>query len=218
MWYVAHPFTFHVWLLVIISIPVYMVSMGLADYVYYRYTDWDKICAFVIRNAFSEQNSRIPQHTQVYQTILISIWLWSVLVLVHSYAGNLIAMLAQPTFHKPLRTLEDMLSQNDVPWAFEIGTGAAYFISTAAPGTVLARLYERGTTMPRLTPQEKFMYGCYTTQMMQSQRFASLCNHGSIRSLISQDYGRAGKCNYYMLEEKLLNILGSHIAVQVQTL
>ena len=217
MWYIAHPFTYHVWLLIIISIPVYMVTIGLADYVYFRYADWDKIFAFVIRNALSEQNFRIPQHTQVYQTILISIWLWSVLVLVHSYAGNLIAMLAQPTFPQPLRTLEDMLSQNKIPWAFEIGNPATYFISTAAPGTVLASLYERGTTMPRLTPEERFMYGCYTTQMMQSQRFASLCDHGSIRTLISQDYGRTAKCNYYILEEKLLATLGSHIAIQVET-
>ena len=215
MWYIAHPFTYPVWLLIIISIPVYIITMGLANYVYCRYADWNSVSGFVIRNALSEQNSGIPKHTQVHQAVLITIWLWSVLLLVQSYSGNLTAMLANPTLHKPLRTLEDLLRQSELSWTFEKGSVAEYFTSTAAPDTMLARLFERATVMSPLTNHERLMYSCYSTKMIKSQSFASLCDEASISSLISQDYGRTGKCNFYLLEDKLLASKSSHFAIQV---
>ena len=170
MWFMIYPFTYPVWLLVIISIPIYMLAMWLADYTYCRSADWDQLCGFVLRNALSEQNSRPPNHAKAFQKILIITWLLSVLVLVQSYAGNLTAMLAKPSLESPIKTLDELLSQNEVSWVIEVGTAAEYATSTAAPVTKMKRLFERAKVMSPISPQERMMHGgCFKTKMMQGR-------------------------------------------------
>ena len=163
MWYFADPFTYHVWLLISISIPIYLVIMGLSEYLYDGSVDWDSLCGFVLRNTLSEQNCKPIDYTQAYQKVLIIVWLLSVFVLVQSYAGSLTAMLAKPTFHEPIKTMDDLLNQREIPWVIEKGTLAEYFTSTAETGSAMRKLFEGATTMSPMSPLERFMYGCYTT-------------------------------------------------------
>ena len=218
MWYFATPFAYHVWLFIIISIPTYIAIMGLAEYMYTGLADWDKICGFVLRNAFSEQNSiSIINHIQVYQKILITVWLWSVLVLVQAYAGSLTAILAKPIFQEPINSLDELLIQNEVPWVMEKGVWVEYLASTAVSGSAMKQLYDRATFMSPLSPQERGMYGCYTAKIKQERKkFASLCDKGSIMAMISQDFSKTGKCNFYRTEDKLFTSMASHIATQVE--
>ena len=137
------------------------------------------------------------------------------LVLVHAYAGNLTAMLAKPSLQNPIRTLEELLGQNKISWVIEKGTVVDYFTSTAAPGTVMNKLSERATIMSPLTPQERMMYGCYTSKLIEGRRFASLCDKGSLRTLLAQDFSETGTCNFYLLKDKLLTSKSSLLAVQV---
>ena len=215
MWHIADPFTYHVWLTIFLSGPLYLAAMGLIDYFYYGSADWGQLCGFILRNALSEQNSGLPKNTKIFQKILIITWLWSVLVLVQAYAGNLTAMLAKPSLQNPIRTLEELLGQNKISWVIEKGTVVDYFTSTAAPGTVMNKLSERATIMSPLTPQERMMYGCYTSKLIEGRRFASLCDKGSLRTLLAQDFSETGTCNFYLLKDKLLTSKSSLLAVQV---
>ena len=65
------------------------------------------------------------------------------MVLVYSYAGNLTAMLARPKLQSPIRTLEELLAQNEVPWVIERGGLPEYFMSTAATGSVMTIRHSR---------------------------------------------------------------------------
>ena len=215
MWYIADPFTFHVWLTIILSMALHLVTMGLTDVLYYGSADWGQLCGFILRNALSEQNSRMPNNSKIFQKILIITWLWSVLVLVQAYAGSLTAMLAKPILPNPIRTLEELLGQNEMSWVIEKGTIAEYFTATAAPGSVMKQLSERATIMSPLTPQERMMYGCFTSEIMHSRRYATICDKGSLWSLLAQDFTETGMCNFYLLNDKFLSSKASYFAVQV---
>lgn len=89
--------------------------MGMAYYFYGGSVDWNMLCGFVIRNALSEQNNSIPHQAKVHQRVLIITWLWSSLVLVQAYAGSLTAMLAKPQFQSPIKNLEELLGQTEIP-------------------------------------------------------------------------------------------------------
>ena len=215
MWYIADPFTYHAWITIFISVPLYLATMGLIDYLYYGFADWEQLCGFILRNALTETNSGLPKNTKIFQRILITTWLWSALVLVQAYAGNLTAMLAKPMLQSPIRTLEDLLGQNEIPWVIEKGTVVDHFTSTAEPGTVMKKLSDRATFMPPLTPLERMTYGCYSSKLMHGTRFASLCDTGSLVNMIAQDFSETGKCNFYLLKDKLLSSKSSRFAVQV---
>ena len=77
MWHIADPFTYHVWLAIFLSGPLYLAAMGLIDYLYYGSADWGQLCGFILRNVLSEQNSGLPKNTKMFQKILITTWLWS---------------------------------------------------------------------------------------------------------------------------------------------
>ena len=213
MWYIADPFTYYVWLLTIVVIPLYIIAMGFGDYIYHGSVQWDKLSGFIIRNALSEQNSSLPNNSNIYQKIFIITWVWSIIVLVNAYSGNLTAMLAKPALKNPISTLEGLISQNKIELAIEKGTTAEYLSSTAEAGSTLKKLYERATIVPLLSAMERMKYGCY-----MKPNVASLCALGDILTSMSYDFTLNGNCNYYLLEELILPSKASHFAVQVVTI
>ena len=174
MWFIIDPLDYEVWLGLMISVPIYLLAMALADYLYSGYVDLDDLTGFILRNALSEQHSTLSKNTKVYKKLLIMIWIWSMLILVQSYAGNLTAMLAKPKLQDPIRTLEELVSQNEIPWVIEEGS-IDFYLKSSASGSVLRRLYERATIMPQMTALEKMMHGCFTTEIKQEGRYGSIC-------------------------------------------
>ena len=202
MWFFIDPFSFKVWLGFILCIPIYILAMGLADYLFTGYADLGGITDFVVRNALSEQNYALPNDKQAYKKLLIIIWVWSMLVLVQSYAGNLTAMLARPKLQEPIRTLEELLSQNEVSWIISDQL-AQYYLKTSKSGSVLRRLYDRRTIIHDQSTD------CSSTE------YGSICASGTIFALMTDDYSKTGKCNYYTIEDKFL-ASGSSMAFQVE--
>ena len=202
-WYIIDTFDYNVWLLFIASIPIYLIAMGLTDYFYCGVTDWDDLCGFVIRNALSEQNCRFPTRAQAYQKILIITWIWSMLVIVQAYSGNLTAMLAKPKLQTPIRTLDELMNQEEISWVIEKDTLAELYMKTSKTGTIMKKLYNGATPMPLLTPEERGQYGCYAAKLKGSGKFGSICGAG-IMEMYARDFSETGKCNFYLLEEKFL--------------
>ena len=210
MWFFIDPLSFHVWLCSILCVPIYLLAMGLADYLFNGYADWGAVTDdfnFVIRNALSEQNYA-PRDKRVYQKILIVIWSWSMLVLVQSYAGNLTAMLTRPKLQEPIKTLEDLFSQDKVSWIIPDNT-IIPTMKMSKNGSALKRLHDGGIIIP-----PNAAWDCFPLEIYQDGTFGSICNMGSIQMLMNNDYSSTGKCNYYTIEDKFLSSGGS-MAFQV---
>ena len=205
MWFFIDPLSFHVWLCSLLCVPIYLLAMGLADYLFNGYADWHAVTddfAFVIRNALSEQNYT-PRDKLVYQKIFIIIWASSMLVLVQSYAGNLTAMLTRPKLLEPIKTLDDLLSQDEVSWIIPDNT-IPYLMKTSKNGSALKRLHDGGIIIP---PNEA--WDCFPLEIYKDGTYGSICNMGSIQNMMTVDYSLTGKCNYYTTEDKLFSSGGS---------
>ena len=214
MWYIIDPFQYNVWLMFIASVPTYLIAMGMTDYFYYGEIHFDDLFGFVIRNALSEQNSRFPYRAQIYQKILIIIWSWSMLVMVQAYSGNLTAMLAKPKLQTPIRTLDELINQDEISWVLEEKTVAEFYMKTSQTGTTMKKLYNGATLMPSLTPKEQYTYGCYASKLRGSGNLASICDVGLILAMYAKDFSETGKCNFYLLEEKFMSSVTA-VALQV---
>ena len=71
MWFIIDPLDYEVWLGLILSVPIYLLAIVLADYLYIGYADLDDLIGFILRNALSEQNSRLTKDTRAYQKVFI---------------------------------------------------------------------------------------------------------------------------------------------------
>ena len=207
MWFFIDPFSFNVWIGSILSAPIYLLAMGLADYLFNGFADWGTVTDFVIRNALFE-HTHFPLDKQVYQKILIFIWSWCMSVLVQSYAGNLTAMLTRPKLQQPIGTLEELLGQIEASWIITDPV-VAFALKTSENGSVLKGLGDSGITVP-----PNAAYDCFPSEIYLDGMFGSICNIGSIQLMMSYDYNLTGKCNYYIIEDKFLTSGGS-MAFQV---
>ena len=161
-WSMTDPFSYEVWCMIIICIPLYVIIMGLADYVFSGTVDWEALIGFTLRIALSENDSNLPENKWAYQKMFLLFWISSVFVLVQSYAGNLTAMLTRPTLPEMLRNAEDLLSQDDISLVMEKGSVEEFNFRAATSGTTLRRLHTRSNMMNPLTPTERLRHGCFT--------------------------------------------------------
>ena len=214
MWFFVNPLDYEVWLGLMISVPVYLLVMALADYLFSGNVNLDFQAGFILRNVLSEQNGIRNTPTKIYQKLLIIAWILSMLVLVNSYAGNLTAMLVKPKLDEPISTLEGLLDQKEIPWVVEDGVLAS-FLKSFPSGSLLKQLHDGAIIMPQRTSLEKRLYGCFTTEIKQKGVYSAVCSSGDVNGLMFNDYSKTGKCNYYVLEDKLLTS-GAFIAFQVK--
>ena len=216
MWYIVDPFQYQVWILLMSSIPIYLVTMGLADYFYRGFADWDALSGFVIRNVLSEQNFIYPNQARAYQKLLVIIWALAMLVLVQAYAGNLTAMLAKPKLQAPIRTLEELLGRDETEWVVPKGDSKELYLSTAPSGTLINSLYKRTTVVPQLSESENLCRcGCYALHPpLREKGIGAICTNTEIMQTIAVDFGETGKCNFYLIED-LIESSGMPMAFQV---
>ena len=214
IWSIAHPLSDNVWYASIISIPVFLVVMALADFVYFGKIHWTPLLGFVIRNVFSEHNE-MPNNKRGYQKILIIVWLASIFVLVQSYAGNLTAMLTAPRLPLPITNSEEFLDQAELSLVVPKKTVLELRFKIAPPNPTMRRLGVRTSVSKPLTRTEFLKYGCYTTKYYNHGKKASICFDASFEALTSYDFSRTGKCNFYTTNDKFLPSLLSIGAFQV---
>ena len=205
MWYIIDPFQFHVWILFIASIPIYLTAMGLADYVYHGLVNWDDIGGHLIRNVLSENNFRLPDRKQTYQKLLDITWIWSMFVIVLAFSCNLTAILAKPKLKLPIKTLDGLMNQDEISWVLEKETLVEHYMKSSNASTPMKKLYDGAKLMPHLTPTEQFKYGCYAAKLKGNGNYASICDIGLILPMYAKDYSATGKCNFYILEETFLS-------------
>ena len=214
MWFFIDPFSYWVWIWLIISIPIYFITMWWAYHIFSVKSNLDHVTGFILRNVLSEQNATFPNYDKVYQKILVLTWILCMFILVQSYAGNLTAMLAKPKLQNPIRTLDQLLSQDKITWAVAEGSPEQLFLSQHPTGSVFKELNDHSTIMNVMSTEEHMKYGCFTKDLYQRGDIGVICPEAGFYVLISNDYGKTGRCNYYMLEEKFLTS-GAAMAFQV---
>ena len=120
----------------------------------------------------------------------------------NAYAGSLTAMLSKPKLETPIKTLDELLSQNKISWVLEKGTPLEYYMQTASPGTTMKLLHQRAVMVPHLTPEEAFKFGCYAAKLKGKGRFGSFCDLNVIWHMLAKDFSTTGRCNFYLIEDR----------------
>ena len=184
LWSFLHPFNLEVWIASLISIPIFMTAMVLADYLYTGSLKWGTSISFVLRIALLDKSLKIP-HKTIYKSIFVIIWALSVFVLAQSYAGTLTAMITRPGLHKTIRNANDLLNQKDFSWVMEDGLGIGEYMKASPPGSTWRNLLEQASF---LSYDEEWYGACHTTTTRKSGKIASICDIYSLTDLISRDY------------------------------
>ena len=216
IWAISDPLADEVWYASIISVPLYLLAMGLADYVFFQKMNWRALSGFVLRNVFTE-HSQLPRCKRVYQKVLIIFWVAPIYVLAQSYAGNLTAMLTAPGLPDPIKNATEFLSQKELSLIMRKGSIQEYFFKHIyGPERIEAKLGEHAqSVLPQTPTNDFFEYGCFTTEEYRSGKSASICDLGEFWSLTSSDFGTTGRCNFYMTSDRFLLAMDTMGAFQV---
>ena len=196
----ADPLTFEVWMMFFISIPIYMLAMLLADYIYpAASTDWEGVVGFVFRNAVMEHNAYI-QVAALHQKIFFLVWTASTFILLQGYSGNLKAMITRPILEMEIRNAEDLLGQEELKWVVQDGTGYIETLKASSSGSTRKSLLEKADY---LTIEEEYYSACFNVKHHEAGTYASICDRDDIRNLILLDYINTGTCNYYVTDDNI---------------
>ena len=203
MWSFLEPLEFEIWILCIISIPIFIIVMAMADFVASGHIDWDNSVGFVIRTVFMEHMETMP-YRKFYQKILFFVWTWSCFVIVMSFAGNLTAMITRPTLDMKIERIEDFLHQDEITLVMEGGLigDLEFYPSNSSTRKVL----EQAQILP--LDHDYWPSDCFNEFTQYTHKHASYCDIQSILAILSKDFTKNGKCNWYTIE--IDDTWGSH--------
>ena len=204
MWSFLLPFDFEIWILALISVPIFIVAMSSLDYLASGQINWDALVGFILRNVLSENIITMPDK-KFHQKILVFVWLWACFILVMSYAGNLTAMITRPKFNMEFTKLEDFINQDEITLVTEEGTPITEAMRQAPKNSTFKRIIERTQI---LDADDDWSSNCFTTRTQSTLRHASICDHHSILTLLSEDFSESGKCNWYTLKSNFCDMPG----------
>ena len=214
MWSFLHPFSYKVWTWVLITIPIFILSLCVANY--RAKVGWGTLIGFILRVAMVD-DGRCP--LKIFNVsrnhsikLLAVVWIWACFILIQAFSGNLIAILTRPTLEKPINSVEDLLTQNDLKWNMnheEHGLEIYEYLKTSES---LRPLYDRAGKPPK--GEWVGHYCWHNREEMDSGSFISICDHYGILNDKAMDFSETGKCNFYTIEETFF-MTPAVMAVQV---
>ena len=207
---ILNPFQHEVWALIIISIPIYILAMAMADYLYFGHVNWESLIGFVGRTAL-HTDIKDKKGQRLYQKLFIITWTGAFLILYHAYAGTLTAILAIPSFRRPILDVEDLITQNEFSWIIPYASSMLEYLKNAPPNSNMRRLYE-GATID--------FDDCFTARekpFWKTGRVAAPCIATSIRELMHYDFTQTGRCNYYTTTDEMHH-MNMGLPFQVKTM
>ena len=84
---IIRPFGPEVWIFSLLTIPIFIAAMGLANYIFLGSVRWDRVSGFALRIVFVEPAVTLYEK-YAYQKLFTLVWIWSFFVLAKSYAGK----------------------------------------------------------------------------------------------------------------------------------
>ncbi len=134
------PFDLVTWFCIFTALASVLLSFTCMNKCFGLTTKFSSMCGFLARVLVSEPTHWIPQMTN-HQKVLAIITMGSFMVLAQSYSGTLVSMFTVPIFHVPINrykcyiilvwyhvmiwltySLEDLVSQSELPWTIEAGS------------------------------------------------------------------------------------------------
>ena len=208
IWSFIHPFTSDVWILLLITIPILILTMILSNY--YVNIPWAKLVSFVLR-FIMVQDGRYPYKIinlkgSKSQKLLGMIWIVACFILIQSYDGNLTAMLTRPTLEKTIKTVEDLVQQTHIEWSsWGDGMEITEYLKQSPPGSPLKRLHDQSKSWI-MVEGEPWHSACFTIRTWNSGKDAAICDSKSTKSTLSKDFGEDGLCNFYMIDNTFFTV------------
>ena len=193
---ILNPFQYEVWTILTMSIPIYILLMAVADYLYTGNVNWESLIGFVGRTALHTDVKDI-KGKRLYQKLFIITWMGAFLILYYAYAGTLTAMLATPSFWRPILNVEDLINQNEFSWIIPYGSSMVEYLKNAPQNSNMRRLYEGATIQ---------IDDCFTARekpFWKSGQVAAPCIATAIRELMHYDFTQTGRCNYYTTTDEM---------------
>ena len=195
---ILYPLDWYTWYAILASMPVFIVVMWLLGYISNNgKVKWEPAVDFVVRTVCSENGKHIPDE-KPHEKALVLFWQLAYFVIVASYAGALTAMITKPTLELPIRNIDQLLGQSEIPWVVEDGIGVQGYMSSSPEGSTMKRLVDGATLLP--LPQ---LWGCYNDGIEYTH--AAICDQFSIKTIYHGDYSRTGKCNFYLTDDQWHN-------------
>ena len=211
IWSFVNPLEFDVWILWIISIPIFILAMGVADYIATRVIDWETLVGYVLRNVLTEHAKRIPDK-ESYQKMFVIVWTFSSFVLVMAFCGNLTAMITRPKVEMKINSFEDFLHQDDISLVVPDGYISNEELDQYPADSPKRRALEKAQMMP-LTGY--WPTDCFNNDTYHTKKHASYCDIQSILSIFMKDINKNGKCNWYEMKHEGLKTKLVGMAFQV---
>ena len=214
IWAISDPLADEVWYASIVSMPLYLSAMLFADYLFSKNINWRTLSGFILRAALCE-HFQIPSCKQLYQKIFIIIWVAAFYILLQAYAGNLTAILTTPALPNPIKNASEFLNQNEFSLLMRKGSTLEYMLKHSSD-EIETKLAERAQSIEPVTPTNDFFeYGCLPPDDYKSGKSAAICGKGGFWRLTSYDFGRTGRCNFYLTNDKFHVVMNTVAAFQV---
>ncbi|KAK8374177.1 hypothetical protein O3P69_018913 [Scylla paramamosain] len=190
------PFAWQVWVVLGAAIAL---SMGLSilfnwvgrGWILSRAGEYIADPIWVIKSLLVETIVSMPE--MLTGRVLLGAWLVSALIVQSAYQGVLTSMLAVPWVTVPVDSLEDLVSQTRIPYSFESGTHLHNMFQKAESG-LFKIVNENGFQVVSLFEER---------ERMKEQRFALICDFFSMKKVMSDDFSKTAKCNYYIAKEPI---------------
>ena len=187
-----YPLTFEVWMVIIVSVPTFILASMLRDYLYTRYrpfrtlsllSEWQRSIAFIMRTIFVDNSFMYVKYE--HKRICTCHHMAFVSICTHTSICRNVDSNDYKTRASEDNSNEDLLNQNDLSWVMEDGLGVGEYMKASPPGSTLRQLVKRASF---LSYEEEWYGACQTVKTWKSKKFASICDIYSITDLISNDY------------------------------
>ena len=199
IWSFIHPYTFNVWICVILSVPSTAIAWMLINFLITGKTNYSSVLGFLMRNILVDHGGQIP-NSKAYEKALVFGWVWFAFILTCVYAGNLMALITRPTIDMPIWEPESILEQDEILWVMEDETVNVDYVRRQSLNDTLhakwRKIYDRVELLnPSLLGG---VSGCFSKETMLSGRHASLCDDNSIKYHLHREFTKKGQCDWYV--------------------
>ncbi|XP_068234290.1 glutamate receptor ionotropic, delta-2-like [Palaemon carinicauda] len=198
VWAFVMPLTFKVWLSIFASLFLLIVIMRLLVWTTGNNMK-DKTFVFVC--ILLVQGARDLKR-YMWQRMIVGAWIVGTTVLVFSYSGNLMSLLAVRYLPQPYQTLKDVLDDPDVTMVWEINTAYVHAFRKATSGDLL-RVKETDDRNEIVYVFSTEYHNTLNTLVING-RYVLTLEAISIKMLMAEQFTATGKCQYYISKGKFM--------------
>ncbi|XP_064117692.1 glutamate receptor ionotropic, kainate glr-3-like [Macrobrachium nipponense] len=193
-------FSYEVWILIFSSIVAIVLAMLFIEKVEGKLRDNPATKSFArslmwpVQTLALETSEWLPKGNA--GRVLATTWLFATLIITSCYSGILTAMLTAPKVTIPIDSLEDLVTQTEVPWKLLSGSFLLSFLKESTDVYRQKAFYGSSGTIP----------DCWDgREAIARGEYAALCGENTAKKCISWDYSTTGRCHLYIARTMVVN-------------